>query len=189
MNNFELKNSINSDDELESLVEALLFASAEPISIANLCSICDVSAARISDILKILADRYGRENSGITLRTVQDEYFLTTKSCWQEYLARLFRPEYRPSLSNAAYEVLACIAYNQPCTRTQIEQVRGVNSDTLVSRLLERGLIEETGQLDLPGRPAVFCVTEHFLQEFGLNSVDDLPAQEMLMYDILNQLS
>ncbi len=188
-NNEFLKTTIIDDDELKSLIEALLFAAAEPLALSNICQICDMSQARVMDILALLEEKYAAKDSGLQLRSVEDKYYLATKSQWQEYLARLFRPEHRPALSNAAYEVLACIAYNQPCTRAQIEQVRGVNSDTLVSRLLERGLIEETGQLDLPGRPAVFSVTEHFLQEFGLKSVDDLPTQEMLMYDILNQLS
>lgn len=185
----ELRQSNISDDELQALVEALLFAAGEPLKLATISEICEVTETRMQDILTGLADTYTNNGSGLLLRKADESYFFTTDPKWQEYLARLFRPEHRPALTNAAYEVLACIAYNQPCTRAQVELVRGVNSDHLISRLVERGLIEESGQLDLPGKPAVFSVTAYFLQEFGLNSVADLPAHEMLMYDILNKLS
>jgi segregation and condensation protein B len=91
-------------------------------------------------------------------------------------------------LTQAAYETLAIIAYNQPATRSQIESIRGVGSDSIVSRLIERGLVREAGTLDAPGRPTLFETTEDFLQEFGLRSVHDLPSMEMMMYGTLREI-
>jgi segregation and condensation protein B len=100
-------------------------------------------------------------------------------------LQRLFQPRHRPPLSQAAYETLAIIAYNQPVTRAQVEAVRGVNSDSIMARLVERNLIMETGHLETPGRPILYATTEQFLLDFGLRSVKDLPPMEMLMYGTL----
>ncbi len=178
-----------TDDKLKAIVEALLFASGDPLSIKSIAEITEQSEIRIEDVLHLLADELASDSRGLMLRQINSSYALTTKMELTDFVARLFRPEHRPALTNAAYEALACIAYNQPCTRAQVEHVRGVNSDSLISRLLERGLIEETGQLDVPGKPSLFSVTELFLREFGLQSTSELPAQEMIMYDSLQQLA
>ena len=91
-------------------------------------------------------------------------------------------------LSQASYETLAVIAYNQPCTRAQVETVRGVSSDSIISRLLDRGWIEEAGCLDAPGRPALFATSRQFLTEFGIESVDDLPPMELMSYQTIRDM-
>ena len=100
----------------------------------------------------------------------------------------MFGPRQSPPLSQASYETLAVIAYNQPCTRAQVELVRGVSSDSIISRLIDRGWIEECGNLDAPGRPSLFSTTEQFLLEFGIESVDELPSMELMSYKTIRDL-
>ena len=91
-------------------------------------------------------------------------------------------------MSQASYETLAIVAYNQPVTRAQVEAVRGVSSDSIISRLLDRGWIEEAGTLDAPGRPTLFKTSEQFLLEFGIDSIDDLPSMELMSYKTIRDL-
>jgi segregation and condensation protein B len=100
----------------------------------------------------------------------------------------MFSPKMHPPLSQASYETLAVIAYNQPVTRAQVESVRGVSSDSIISRLIDRGWIEECGNLDAPGRPALFKTSKQFLMEFGISSVDELPSMELMSYQTIRDL-
>ena len=100
----------------------------------------------------------------------------------------MFGPRQSPPLSQASYETLAVIAYNQPCTRAQVELVRGVSSDSIISRLLDRGWIEEAGNLDAPGRPSLFKTSKKFLTEFGIESVRDLPPLELMSYQTIRDM-
>lgn len=179
---------MKSDSEFLAIIEALLFASGDPLSVQTISEIIEIDENRTSDLCRQLSEKYAGNEYGVQIRQIEKAYCITTKPNVKEYLARLFRPKHLPSLSNAAYETLAAIAYNQPVTKSQIELVRGVNSDSLVNRLVERGYVEETGQLDLPGRPAVFSTTQKFLLEFGLKSTDDLPNVDLLMYDTIERL-
>ncbi len=180
---------MKNDQTNMAIIEAILFASGEPVSVKSLAEICELPETEIQDLCHLLADSYQEsEKSGLELRQLEDHYCLTTKPELKEFLARLYRPRHLPSLSNAAYETLAAIAYNQPVTKSQIESIRGVNSDSLVNRLIERGYVEETGTLDLPGKPAVFSTTDKFLLEFGLSGKADLPTVDLLMYDTIERL-
>ncbi|NCB00042.1 MAG: SMC-Scp complex subunit ScpB, partial [Clostridia bacterium] len=125
---------------------------------------------------------------GIFLRQAEGKYQLATKPGQLSVLERLYQPRHRPPLSQPAYETLAIIAYNQPVTRAQVEAVRGVNSDSIISRLIERNFVCEVGTLDAPGRPTLFATTEQFLLDFGLGSVSELPPMEMMMYGTLRDL-
>jgi segregation and condensation protein B len=100
----------------------------------------------------------------------------------------MFGPRQVPPLSQASYETLAVIAYNQPCTRAQVELVRGVSSDSIISRLLDRGWIEEAGNLDAPGRPSLFKTSRKFLTEFGIESVKELPPLELMSYQTIRDM-
>jgi segregation and condensation protein B len=113
---------------------------------------------------------------------------MMTKPSEKKVLERLLGPKTQAPLSQASYETLAVIAYNQPCTRAQVEQVRGVSSDSIISRLLDRGWIEEAGNLDAPGRPALFKTSRQFLMEFGIESVKDLPPMELMSYKTIRDL-
>lgn len=178
-----------SEEALRAVLEALLFAAGDPLPIETLasCSGCDERV--LTPLLRQMEQSYRADaGRGIYLREVDGAWYLATKPCHKPYLSGLFETQNRSDLSQAAYEVLAVVAYNQPCTRAQIEAVRGVNSDSLVSRLEERGLIAACGTLDAPGRPSLFETTRLFLQVMNLRSVQELPSMEMLMYENLREL-
>ncbi len=167
-------------------LEALLFAAGDPLPIEKIRQITGLERSVLEGILSNMAERFQRDtHRGTMLRAVEGSWLLCTKPEQAQTLERLFQPRMRPPLSQAAYETLAIIAYNQPVTRAQVESVRGVNSDSIISRLLERNLINEAGTLEAPGRPVLFATTEQFLLDFGLRSVKDLPPMEMLMYGTL----
>jgi segregation and condensation protein B len=173
-------------DEAPAAIEALLFAAGDPLSFEKLRQITGLDPATLQAVLAEMTARYARDRlRGLLLREVEGSWLLCTKPAQSEILQRLFLPRHRPPLSQAAYETLAIIAYNQPVTRAQVEAVRGVNSDNIISRLIERNLITEAGTLDAPGRPTLFATTSQFLLDFGLRSVKDLPPMEMLMYGTL----
>lgn len=167
-------------------VEALLFASSDGLTIEELSSLCVCDEDTINRVLKDLkSELVNSRHRGLELRMIKDRYLFSTKKELSETLVKLFNDRPIPKLTRAAYEVLAVVAYNQPCTRLQIEAVRGVNSDSVVSRLLELNLIEQSGILDLPGRPSLYSVSEYFLKSSGLSSVNELPTMELLQYDSL----
>ncbi|HZJ68807.1 MAG TPA: SMC-Scp complex subunit ScpB [Candidatus Eisenbacteria bacterium] len=180
---------MKDDSQAMAAIEALLFASGEALSLQSLTEITELSKTQVADLCLKLEKRYENDaESGLLLRQIEDSYCITTKPELKEYMTRLFRPHHLPSLSNAAYETLAAVAYNQPVTKSQIEMIRGVNSDGLVNRLIERGYVKEVGQLDLPGKPAIFSTTDKFLLEFGIKSASDLPNVDLLMYDTIESL-
>ena len=175
-----------ADEDVPAAIEALLFASGDPLSLDKLLQITGVDRLVLQRILDAMIARCARDRTrGILLREIDGGYLLSTRPEQKTVLQRLFQPRHRPPLSQAAYETLAIIAYNQPVTRAQVESVRGVNSDNIIARLVERNLVEETGSLDAPGRPLLFATTSQFLLDFGLRSVKDLPPMELLMYGTL----
>ncbi len=178
-----------SPADLPAAIEALLFVAGDPLPLDKLVQILGVDAAVLQPVLRQLSAEWaGNPQRGLLLREIDGKFLLSTKPVHLPVLRRFFQPRHRPPLSQAAYETLAIIAYNQPVTRAQVEAVRGVNSDGMISRLLERDLIRETGTLDVPGRPTLFATTDQFLLDFGLRSVQDLPPMEMLMYATLQDL-
>ncbi|MGB4610118.1 MAG: SMC-Scp complex subunit ScpB [Saccharofermentanales bacterium] len=180
---------MKNDSEALAVIEAILFAAGDPVSAETLAAITELSLTEINDLCSRLKIRYQEcAESGLVLKQMENTYCITTKPEYKEYMARLFRPQHLPSLSNAAYETLAAIAYNQPVTKAQIELIRGVNSDSIVNRLVERGYVVETGNLDLPGKPAVFSTTKKFLLEFGLKTTSELPSVDLLMYENIERL-
>ncbi len=171
---------------LPAALEALLFVAGDPLPLEKLAAITGFDRQTISQVLTGMSERYQHDTRrGLLLREIEGRYMLCTKPDQKAVLQKLFQPRNRPPLSQAAYETLAIIAYNQPVTRAQVETVRGVNSDSIISRLQERNLIHEAGTLDAPGRPSLFETTDQFLMDFGLRSVEALPPMEMLMYGTL----
>ena len=152
--------------ELGSL-EAMLFAHAEPVETARLADALRLDADEVTTLLQKLQKHYDEQESGMVIL-----YFEPDR--WQ-MVKRILDTRRNAPLSPAALEVLAVIAYNQPVSRSFIEQVRGVDSSSTVTKLLDKGLIEEAGRLDLPGKPVAFQVTDTFLRVFGLGSLADLP--------------
>ena len=175
--------------EVSAACEALLFASGESISLGKLSEILNMDKQIISDAMDKLILEYTNDPwGGLLIRKIEDSYVMCTKPGMKKVLERFFSPKAKPPLSQASYETLAVIAYNQPCTRAQVETVRGVSSDSIISRLLDRGWIEEAGYLDAPGRPALFATSKQFLTEFGIESVDDLPPMELMSYQTIRDM-
>ncbi len=175
--------------ELPGAIESILFVSGDPVSIDKLADILNCSKNAVSEALKSLMDRYsGNPWSGLEIRKTEDSYAIMTRPSQKKILDRMFGPRQSPPLSQASYETLAVIAYNQPCTRAQVELVRGVSSDSIISRLLDRGWIEEAGNLDAPGRPSLFKTSRKFLTEFGIESVRDLPPLELMSYQTIRDM-
>lgn len=173
---------------VSGMLEALLFAAGDPLSVSELADLTELNTEAVERGLRELKQELQTKKRGIELRRLEGRYTLSTRADYLETLKRLFTQRHHVKLSNAAYEVLAVIAYNQPVTRAQIDQVRGVSSDGPLNRLLELGLVEESGRLDLPGRPMQFSTTAAFLKLTGLESRHDLPPEELLMYDSLQVL-
>lgn len=166
---------MNESQQLGGL-EAMLFAHAEPVETARLADALRIPPEQAERLLQQLQKRYDETDSGLTLLQFEpDRWQMTTRPYYGEVVKRILDTRRNAPLSPAALEVLAVIAYNQPVSRSFIEQVRGADSSSTVAKLLEKGLIEEAGRLDLPGKPVAFQVTDNFLRVFGLGSLNDLP--------------
>ena len=175
--------------ELPAAIESILFISGDPVSVDKLTDILNCSKNAVLEALKSLTERYSSNPwSGLGIRRTEDSYAIMTRPSQKKILDRMFGPRQTPPLSQASYETLAVIAYNQPCTRAQVELVRGVSSDSIISRLLDRGWIEEAGNLDAPGRPSLFKTSKKFLTEFGIESVRDLPPLELMSYQTIRDM-
>ena len=157
-------------------LEAMLFAHAEAVETERLADALRLPTEETRELLLRLQQRYDEGESGLALlRFEPDRWQMTTRPYYGEMVKRILDTRRNAPLSPAALEVLAVIAYNQPVSRSFIEQVRGVDSSSTVTKLLEKGLIEEAGRLDLPGKPVAFQVTDTFLRVFGMGSLQDLP--------------
>lgn len=166
---------MNEQQKLGAL-EAMLFANAEPVEAARLAEAMRIDPAQAEELLRTLQAEYDTRESGLMLLQFDGgRWQMTTRPYYGEMVKRVLDTRHNAPLSPAALEVLAVIAYNQPVSRSFIEQVRGVDSSSTVSKLLDRGLIEEAGRLDLPGKPVAFRVTDTFLRVFGLASLAELP--------------
>lgn len=161
--------------EYRPVVEALLFASGEPVTAEKLGEAIPLQTYLVEDLLRQMKEEYDRPESGLQLLQLEDRWQLATKDQFAQPIKILLDKKKNTPLSQAAMEVLAIIAYNQPVSRSFIEQVRGIDSSTLVTRLAERGLVEEAGRLDLPGRPIAFKTTDTFLRTFGIENISQLP--------------
>lgn len=175
--------------ELPAALEAILFAAGDPVSMDRLVEITQVQQDVLQQTLaKMTADYENNPWGGLLIRRLENEYVMCTKPQMKAVFERMFQPKSRPPMSQATYETLAVIAYNQPVTRAQVEAVRGVSSDSIISRLLDRGWINECGTLDAPGRPTLFETTQQFLMEFGIASVAEMPAIDLMMYGTIRDL-
>ena len=156
-------------------IEGILFAAGEPVKAAKLAVVLDVSLKEVQNAVKELKEEYDRDKRGFNIIEILEGYQICSRPEYYTYIQEILGEQRNQPLSNAAMEALAIIAYKQPITRGQIEHIRGVNSDGCVNRLYERGLIEEAGRLDAPGRPILYATTQTFLRCFGLKSPQELP--------------
>ena len=161
------------EQSLSAKIEAMLFVSAEPVPVAQLAAALDVTASVVERGLKELDEAL--LNRGLRLQRNGGRVQLTTAPELDELIELFLGLEATTHLSRAALETLAIIAYQQPCTRPQVDAVRGVNSDGMMKSLLSKGLVQEAGRTDGPGRPILYSTTPEFLQHFGLSSILELP--------------
>ena len=165
---------------INSILESLLFVSGDGITLKQLSEILEVSTDTVAKHIALLKEEYETNNRGITVVQYDDYVQFKTAEENFSYVNKLAESKKRLPLSPAALETLSIVAYHQPVTRSSIEFIRGVNCDGPMGKLLERGLIEENGRLDAPGRPILYITTKEFLRSFGLNSLADLPDIESL---------
>ena len=161
--------------ELVSAFEAVLFASGEPMGIDRFSQVFEIAPEKVVSVMEELQKKLEENVGGLKIVRLENTYQLTTRAEYAEYIKKTFDIKRRTPLSSAALEVLAVVAYNQPVTKSFIEQVRGVDCSGVVTTLIEKGLIEERGRLDLPGKPLLYGTTKNFLRCFNLNDLSDLP--------------
>ena len=170
---------ISSKPKIKSTIESLLFVSGDPLTIKDLSNALEISNKTIKNILEEMISEYEDEKRGIKLISINGEYQLVTKAENSSYIQKLLKKNKRQSLSQASLESLAIIAYKQPITRVDIDEIRGVKSESAMQRLLEKDLIKEVGRLEVPGRPILYGTTDEFLRQFGLKELKDLPSLDL----------
>jgi segregation and condensation protein B len=181
----EAKNDLsepNTDAEptVESVVEAILFASDEPLKEARLADIVETSAAQIRRQIESLNNKYQNNNNAFRIEQIAGGYQMMTLSPYNHWLKKLLRERDAGKLSPAALETLAIIAYKQPIIRADIENIRGVAVGEIIRNLMHKGLVKIIGRAEVVGRPLLYGTTKKFLEVFGLNSLKDLPKIEEL---------
>ena len=162
--------------DLSCALETLLFVADSPVALGDLSSACLASEDECERALDLLANRL-MSDSGLQLVKIAGGYQICTKKEFAETIARFLRPQ-KQRLSRSALEVLAIVAYRQPLTSSEIDIIRGVQSDHAIRTLVEKNLIEEVERKQTPGRPILYGTTQHFLHQFKLNDLSELPALE-----------
>ncbi len=162
------------------LLEGILFVVGdEGISLNSLCEVMNIEIEEAKELLLKLKNSYESEDRGVRISYLGDAFKLTTKEEHKEYYQKLVESPSNNAISPSTMEVLAIIAYNQPITRVEIDEMRGVNSAYIVRRLVAKGLVKEAGKSNLPGRPNLYRTTHEFLDAFGLANLNELPQVEM----------
>ena len=157
------------------VLEALLFAAGEPVSPADMSKVLGLTEVQCRRMTERLALLYDREQRGMQILKVEKSYQMTTRPAYYDDIKILYQSTQKVRLTDTQMETLAIIAYKQPVTKQEIDDIRGVKSDHVVNRLMEFGLVEEAGRLKAPGRPALFKTSNEFLRSFGLTSIQELP--------------
>ena len=163
-------------EKLQSAIEAILFTMGDSVELEKLASAIGHDEETTRKLIRNMMDKYEADDRGIRIIELDHAYQLCTKKEMYEYLIRVAKQPKRYVLTDVLLETLSIIAYKQPVTKLEIEKIRGVKSDHAVNKLVEYGLVEETGRLDAPGRPLLFGTTEEFLRRFSLQSLDELPS-------------
>lgn len=164
---------------LLGVLEGILFVVGdEGITLKGLCELMDIDVEKAKELLKELKEEYESDKRGIRISFLGDAFKLTTKKEHKEYYQKLVSNTESNMLSQSALETLAIIAYNQPITRAEIDELRGIASGFMVRKLVAKGLVKEAGKSTLPGRPNLYKTTKEFLDYFGLATIDDLPKME-----------
>lgn len=175
-------------NSIKSAIEALLFASGEPLSLQDLVNHLEEKSKLIEIIIQEMMEEYEvTSDRGIKLICIKGSYQLVTKAENSNYIQKLLKKNKRQSLSQASIESLAIIAYKQPITRIDIDEIRGVKSESAIQRLIEKDLIKEVGRLEVPGRPILYGTTDEFLRQFELKDLKELPSLDLFGQDDSNE--
>ena len=168
-------------EDIKHIIEAVMFAYAEPISIKELNDIIneELASKEIEYMLNNLINEYKENNRGIQIIKLQDKYQMCTNKDYSSFIKKVLEPKKKKSLTQTTLETLTIIAYKQPITRIDIDEIRGVKSESAIARLIERGLIKDIGRLEVPGRPILYGTTDEFLRQFGLKTIKELPSLDL----------
>ena len=175
-------------NHLKAIIEAILFSAGRQVEKKELLLALEINERDLDTVISSMQEEYKNENRGIELIKIDNSYQLCSKPDLYEYIYPVLDKRTKPNLSNAALETLAIIAYNPKITRAEIESIRGVSADACVYKLLEYGLIEEAGKIDLPGKPMSYKTTNEFLKMFGYASLNDLPELPRYKLDENHQI-
>ncbi len=175
-------------EKIESIIESMLFAAGRMVSIEEMELALEISKEDIEKIIEKMQEEYKDAKRGIELIKLNNGYQLCSKKENYDYIYQIIDKRNKPKLSSAALETLSIIAYNPKISRAEIEAIRGVSVDATIYKLLEYGLIEEAGKLDLPGKPMSYKTSDEFLKMFGYSSLDELPELPRYKMDENHQI-
>ena len=176
------------DSDIKGIIEAILFAAGNPVEIKDLQLVLEKSKDELEEIIHKMNLEYKDNSRGFEIIKINESYQITSNKKYYEYICKIIDKRSNPKLSNAALETLSIIAYNPRISKSEIEAIRGVNVDGTMYKLLEYGLIEEAGKLDLPGKPMGYKTTNEFLKMFGYTSLKDLPELPKYKLDSNKQI-
>ncbi len=162
-------------ENISAAIEAILFSSGSSVEVERLAQALEISENRVNEVVAALIEDYAAANRGITILKLDNAYQMTSNKEYAPQIRTVMDLRRNTPLSQAALEVLAVVAYNQPVTKAFVEQVRGVDCSGVIGSLTTKGLVEEKGRLELPGRPLLYGTTENFLRCFNISSLDELP--------------
>lgn len=164
----------------QAILEGLLFVVGdEGLTLDNICELLNIDMSEAKELLKNLKDEYSQDKRGIRISFLGSTFKLTTKQEHKEYYQKLITTKENNTLSQAALETLAIIAYNQPITRIEVDEARGISSLNMIRKLMAKDLVKVAGKSDLPGKPNLYRTTSEFLDYFGLATLDDLPKLDL----------
>ena len=166
-------------NDIKEIIKALLFAWGDPLDIKTISDICKLDIEEIERAMEDLRSEMDLSNDGLKIIRMNSSYQLISRDIYFDYVKKLLSEKPKNNLSNASIETLSIIAYKQPVTKMQIEKIRSVKSDGPVNTLLDRGLIEEVGRLDTPGKPILYWTSDIFLRSFGIEDLSELPDINM----------
>lgn len=176
------KMSVNQIEHVKGVLEALLFVNEKPISLEQIRkALPTVSSSEVRKLIFILADEYSQRKCGMTIVEIAGGFQMLSNPLYASYVRNFYQTKHKEKLSKPALETLAIIAYKQPVSRSDIEQIRGVNTDGVFVHLLNKELIKVVGRKEVPGRPFIYGTTKEFLEYFGLKSLESLPRLDELV--------
>lgn len=175
---YEFKD-LSRKSKIKSIIESLLYVTGEPLQLKDISIILELDEKVVTEILNEMVNDYEGKDRGISLISINGAYQFVTKHENSDYIQKLLKKNRRQSLSQASIESLAIIAYKQPITRIDIDEIRGVKSESALQKLSEKGLIKDIGRLEVPGRPILYGTTDEFLRQFGLKTLKELPSLDL----------